>query len=370
MIKEALDALFFPASTAEPVSWRWATVVSPSPLLIRLDGETNPLAYTPATLRASGSLVAGDRVYVQLVGKRAVVIGTVDGSARMRLSATDEATLTSTAHALQIGPTTAANLVFDPNEVQARDNGVAAQFRVNEGGGDVLLGTSGAVVSVPGVLSNPPKALAAATNLNTLVTSGTYACYTSANATAALNFPEVTAGLLEVAAAASGTQFVWQRYTSYHPDRPNVYERTNYAGTWGAWHVVMNAARWDTVDVQQMITTTGITATTTDAQVGQAISMDCLAGDKIKVEAVFDITAGAVTFIGKLFSNGASAQTGEAHIAGTATTTIRATVAVNYLIDITTAGTRSLTLRASTTTGTAVVSATHTRFTATLLRQS
>lgn len=224
------------------------------------------------------------------------------------------------------------------------------------------------LVVVGPAAGNGPLQIATGVDLNDVIATGDYYQYSNTNATPALNYPEANAGLLEVWTSASGTRFTWQRYTAYRTNAPNVYQRTNYAGTWGPWYIIRSSTAWTTVDVQQMITTTGITATTTDAQVGQAINMDCKAGDKVKIETVWDVTAGAVTFIGKILSNGASPQTGEAHIAGS-TATPRATIAQNYLFDLTSDGARAFTMRASTTTGTAVVSATHTRMTATLLRQ-
>jgi hypothetical protein len=62
-------------------SYRWATVTSTDPLLIRLDGDTVPLPVTPDSLLDITRLTAGDRVWVQLVGRRLVVLGKAGGLA-------------------------------------------------------------------------------------------------------------------------------------------------------------------------------------------------------------------------------------------------------------------------------------------------
>ena len=59
---------------------------------------------------------------------------------RLVLTATDDASLSSTLHALQIGPTGGGNLIFDGNEIMARNNGAAAPLYVNFDGGSVNLG--------------------------------------------------------------------------------------------------------------------------------------------------------------------------------------------------------------------------------------
>lgn len=53
--------------------FRWATVTNASPLQIKLDGDTNPLAGSPLTL--IGDLVVGDRVRVEQQGTRLTVHG-------------------------------------------------------------------------------------------------------------------------------------------------------------------------------------------------------------------------------------------------------------------------------------------------------
>jgi hypothetical protein len=66
-------------------SHRWATVTATSPLRIRLDGDTDPLPYTPDSLVAG--LAVADRVWVQLAAgpnpdrrsRRVIIMGRAGG---------------------------------------------------------------------------------------------------------------------------------------------------------------------------------------------------------------------------------------------------------------------------------------------------
>lgn len=71
----------------------------------------------------------------------------------LRLSATSDAALASTGHALQIGPDSGANLIFDPNEIMARSNGAAATLALNADGGNITLGSAASTVGIAGTLS-------------------------------------------------------------------------------------------------------------------------------------------------------------------------------------------------------------------------
>jgi hypothetical protein len=65
---------------------------------------------------------------------------------RVRLTSISDVSLSSTLHALQIGADVDPNLAMDTNEIQARDNGAAAQLFLNNGGGLVLIGAGGLTV--------------------------------------------------------------------------------------------------------------------------------------------------------------------------------------------------------------------------------
>lgn len=57
-------------------TYRWATVTQASPLRVRLDGDTNELPITPESLVDPYLLVVGQRVWLQLFGRRIIILGT------------------------------------------------------------------------------------------------------------------------------------------------------------------------------------------------------------------------------------------------------------------------------------------------------
>ena len=70
----------------------------------------------------------------------ATFTGNVEG-ATVRLTSETDVTLSSTAHAFQIGSDASQNLAFDGNEIQSRNNGAAGTLIVNADGGNVYVGT-------------------------------------------------------------------------------------------------------------------------------------------------------------------------------------------------------------------------------------
>lgn len=62
--------------------------------------------------------------------------------ARIRMTATADAHLTSDLHALQIGSNTGINMVMDNNEIQVRNGGAAGAMYIQGSGGDLFLGTA------------------------------------------------------------------------------------------------------------------------------------------------------------------------------------------------------------------------------------
>lgn len=107
--------------------------------------------------------------------------------------------------------------------------------------------------------SAPARALGASENLNDITAPGSYYMNNNASATAALNYPVLLAGLLEVEAAVSGNVQVVQRYTTNPVTNPRTFVRLRFASslTWGAW---FELARFD-----QAMTHTYILAVATDA---------------------------------------------------------------------------------------------------------
>lgn len=63
--------LLAPTNGPETDTWTWATVTQASPLRVRLDGDSAPLAVTPECLYPDPSV--GQRVWVQLTGRRVVI---------------------------------------------------------------------------------------------------------------------------------------------------------------------------------------------------------------------------------------------------------------------------------------------------------
>lgn len=61
---------------------------------------------------------------------------------------------------------------------------------------------------------------------------------TSVNATAALNYPELTAGAIQV--IYSGTSMIYQFYTTYSTSATKIWWRTFYSNSWGAWKQVVD----------------------------------------------------------------------------------------------------------------------------------
>lgn len=55
--------------------YRWGEVITTSPLSIQLDGDTEPLAGVPDSLIDPDTIDPGDRVWVQLFGRRVIVVG-------------------------------------------------------------------------------------------------------------------------------------------------------------------------------------------------------------------------------------------------------------------------------------------------------
>ena len=56
-------------------TFRWATVTDDVPLTIRLDGDSQPLPIVPDSLIEGSPPAVGKRVWVQLFGRRVIIIG-------------------------------------------------------------------------------------------------------------------------------------------------------------------------------------------------------------------------------------------------------------------------------------------------------
>jgi hypothetical protein len=71
----------------------------------------------------------------------------------IRVTATDDASLSSTGHGLQVGLTNGINIAVDGNEIMARNNGAASTLFLNNGGGDISVGVGG-ISTTGGIRAN------------------------------------------------------------------------------------------------------------------------------------------------------------------------------------------------------------------------
>ena len=69
---------------------------------------------------------------------------------KLRLTDNGDASLSSTGHQFQIGPTSGLNLAMDGNEIMARNNGSATNLALNADGGNISMGDSSTTVTVSG----------------------------------------------------------------------------------------------------------------------------------------------------------------------------------------------------------------------------
>lgn len=195
----------------------------------------------------------------------------------VRLLEGGDVTLSSTGHPFQIGADGGWNLAADTNEIQARNNGSAAELNINVDGGPVNIGHTSAPITLRGqvklgaqpsandhatrkdyvdsqVSSKSSAAEAAAksytdsqvnksevptipggTNLDNWTGYAKSVQRANVSATLELNYPTPWAGELECSVAGD---MVFQRYTAYK-DRPgHHYQRQKYAGAWSAWQRV------------------------------------------------------------------------------------------------------------------------------------
>lgn len=74
-------------------------------------------------------------------------------STTLLLDNTNNASLSSTGHALQIGPTSGINLIADNDSLVARNNGAASTLSLNVTGGNITIGSSASAVTIAGSLS-------------------------------------------------------------------------------------------------------------------------------------------------------------------------------------------------------------------------
>ena len=112
-------------------------------------GQTTALRINNTTVADVGA--GGVTVTGTMNADSATISGDITAS-KLRLTATGDASLSSTGHAFQVGPTSGANIIIDQNEILGRDNGGTDQLNLNTNGGVVRVGdqNSSTVLSING----------------------------------------------------------------------------------------------------------------------------------------------------------------------------------------------------------------------------
>ena len=133
---------------------------------------------------------------------------------RLRLTATNDASVSSTLHAFQVGLTSAGNIIIDNNEIMARNNGAVSTLILNNDGGDITLGAATSQVTINGQIS-AGSIFAGSTTAQTIVSGiPTYQAHDTTTSIAGKTFASVgwgtgpgagSAGQFLVAKAKSGT---------------------------------------------------------------------------------------------------------------------------------------------------------------------
>lgn len=68
----------------------------------------------------------------------------------IRITGTGDASLASTTHGFQVGPTAGLNIIADGDEIMARNAGATTTLYINNDGGDIRLGNETSDVRIPG----------------------------------------------------------------------------------------------------------------------------------------------------------------------------------------------------------------------------
>ena len=138
-----------------------------------LTGDVTGNASTATTLSGLTATVAElnysdgvtSSIQGQLNAKAPIASPTFTGAVTapsIALTSTTDASLSSTGNAIQIGASSGNNVIFDPNEIQARSNGSGNTLVVNgnggnvniaTGGGNMTLGSAASTITVAGALS-------------------------------------------------------------------------------------------------------------------------------------------------------------------------------------------------------------------------
>ena len=211
--------------TDDSLKWGLYHRTTPDTISFELDGTTAKF-----TLDTSGNVdIAGEIT-----------------SPTLRLTSIGDASVSSTDHALQIGPTSSANIIMDANEIMARSNGSTAVLHLNPDGGGITINnnTTAGTVTIGGStvwhsgnddnFVRSRSSLGGSQDLNSYRDTGLFYQNSNANAGSGSNYPVSFAGVLEVLNddVGNGLHTV-QRYSRYSSN--DVYTRYYYNGGWQDW---------------------------------------------------------------------------------------------------------------------------------------
>lgn len=138
-------------------------------------------------------------------------------------------------------------------------------------------------------------------DLDTITTTQTWTQNMTANASTTKNYPVSLAGLLQVIASETSSNYVYQFYTTYDPDSPRTYLRTKYQTTWGEWQETVTtqeiadlASVYSPLDHGHKLTDSNITGTLAVNQGGTGSTTAAGARDALSVPSTsVSVNAGA-----------------------------------------------------------------------------
>lgn len=96
-----------------------------------------------------------DRLWTRSQSSGIFTAWSSETNARTRLTSTAEASLMSTEHPYQHGPTNGLNLAMGGSKIQLRNNGAASRLNIQTDGGGVNLGANGSPTELRGAVSIP-----------------------------------------------------------------------------------------------------------------------------------------------------------------------------------------------------------------------
>jgi hypothetical protein len=156
---DTLDGLnstqFLRSDTADTFTGGTLTISATAPILDFVDTNSFTDANDRFRIRAAGDVgqirwydasASTDTVLTTFYPDGDVSIAGDITAPRIRLTATDDVSVSSTLHAFQIGADSGFNIAIDGNEIMARNNGAFSALNLNINGGDVNMG-GGLIVS-------------------------------------------------------------------------------------------------------------------------------------------------------------------------------------------------------------------------------